>query len=319
MKKFSILILLLIFGESNLFSQENPQYYQTANQRYTIELHEGGCVLYELTGYGTLIAVYDLKPERKFLNPSDSIGMLFSNQFFAVSYDYKYFRVLKLKHGKAKDRNTYVARSLKDPGKVFEAVNREYWYTVYEKTSDELKYNFPMFYDYRYDSRARTWSGLSFKQVSPGEFEILANARNLELKDSLTKTNRYCQSLLDSVEIRMKSMNLEEWQSTYTKFPLNDYMYSEYVQEAINAVAEERPELFFELAETLPTEKEYLFSKIYSKEVNKALKNYQTNAPVKKEYFRYKRRTNFKTGLIMTGITILEVGIATGLISLIFI
>ncbi|MNV35102.1 hypothetical protein D3C71_1265380 [compost metagenome] len=321
MKKLSVLLLLLIFCESKLFSQETPQYYQTANQRYTIELQDGECILYELSGHGSLIATYDLKAEREIRNrnPLDSLGILFSNQFYAVSYDYKYFRVLKLKNGKAKDRNTYIARRLTDPGKVYEAVNREYWYDIYERTSDEVSQDFPLFFDYRYCYKYNSWSALSFKQVNPEEFETLANARNLQLKDSLIKTNQYCQNLLDSVKVKMTSLNLEEWKSAYTSFPLTDYAYSEYAQEAINVVAEQRPDLFLKLAETLPTEKEDLFRNVYSKEAKKALKNYETDAPIKKEYFKYKRRTSFKTGMIIAGATILEVGILTGLISLFFI
>ncbi len=322
MKKLSTVLLILIIVESTLFSQEIPQFYQTENQKYTIEFHDSQCVLYELSGHGAFADVYHLKPERPFRNPMDSLGILYSNEFFVVSYDFKYFRVSKLtKKGKVKDRNTYVARSLQDPGKVYEAVNREYWYTIYEKTNDELESEFPMFLNHQYgfNLRSETWAVLSFKQAHPKEFKILADARNMKLKDSLTAVNQYYLGLLNSLETGADSLDLEKWKLTYSQFPTNESVYSRYTQEAVNTIAEERPDLFFGLVETLPAEEKYLFSRVYSKEATRSLKSYETDAPVKKEYFKFKRRANFKFIMTATGVIILEAGIITGLIALIFI
>lgn len=311
------LLFLILFLISPAFAQQPEQFYQTVNGEYAFKFDGNRCTLYELPGYdGYVYREWELTHAGEFKDQSDSLGILFSNGVFAISYDYKYFRVLKLKRGKAKNRLTFLAKKLDDPSRIYEGINHTYWDAVYRKTINETKHNYPLFEEYYYRNGSVIWRSFDFKQASPEEFEVLANRQNELLKDSLSNTNLELIALNDSIEKHMDSLTLEELKGNFLSRPLHHYAYGEYTDQMLGSVAEKRPDLFFELVESLPNEKEFIFDQVmYTRDANKVLKKYHTDSPVKKEYLKYKRRENLKGGFILTGAILLETGMIGGLIT----
>lgn len=319
MKTHSLVIWLLVFSVKTVFAQETPRFYRSENHDYFMELSESGCVLYEILEDGNLWDTRKLVAKRDFNSKSDSLGIIYFDQMYAVSYDDETFRVAKLNgRGNIRKKKQYTMLPMDDPAWVYEAVNREYWSTIYGETLGKIQRDYPEFNSVYYLSYHRTsWPPLNYTEA-PSTFVTDAQESNRELLDSLTKINERCLSLKRSIRDKLGIIRVEELKTIYVQFPLNNYEYENYVQETINMVAEQRPDLFFELVEKIPTDKEYLFSMIHSKEVNKSLRAYQTKDPVKKEYFKYKHINDLKNGLIVTAYTIVQVGLLTGMFGIIF-
>ncbi len=311
------LIVLFFFLKGISFSQETGTFYQTLDKEYAFKLDGETCILYRLSKYNNMVyREWEIYPTPRVKSQLDSLGILFSNGQYAISYDYKYFRVCDLKNGKVKDRRSYVAKKLDDPSKIYEAINHAYWNTIYRETVHETSNNYPLFEEYYYREGYSIWDSLSFKQAVPKEFEVLANEENKRLKDSLSQTNQKLVSLNDFIDKKMNTLTLEELKNNYLSRPLTNYWYSGYQDEMLQAVAEKRPELFLELAEALPDEKYAIFDGAFaiSRDVKKALKSLP-DSPIKKEYFKYRRRESLKIGLIVTGVVALETAIVGGIIT----
>lgn len=318
MKNYLLVSLLLIV--KTVFAQAPEVFYQTSDKNYAFTFDGNSCKLYALSGDNEWVSgEWELDPVSKFGNQSDSLGILFSNGQYAISYDYKYFRVCKLKNGKMKDRHTYVAKKLENPSVIYQAINHSYWNVLYRKTMENIESNYPLFREYRYRSYRpgdySIWESMSFKQESPESFELLAAERNKLLIDSLTSTNKQLISLNDSIEKNMHTLTVEELKNNLMSRPIHIPAYNEYQEIMLESVAVKRPDLFFELVESLPDEKKYLFNKVYAGDAFKSLKKFDTGAPVKKEYLKYRRRENWKAGLLITGASLLEIGVIGGAIT----
>ncbi|WP_343632978.1 hypothetical protein [Fluviicola sp.] len=314
------LVVILLFLVKTGFSQNQEVYYQTSEKNYAFKLYGNTCSLYELSNYGSWVnrewelpAVY--RPE----SALDSLGILFSNEQYAISYDYKYFRVCKLKNGKIKERHTYVAKKLENPAKLYEAINHSYWEVLYRTTIDEMRNNYPGFHAYRYPyyryGSPEAWESLTFKQAEPSEFEVLSRKQNQFIKDSLIRTNNRLIFLNDSIETHISTLTLEALKSNFMSRPIHVNAYDEYQQVMLKFVAEKRPDLFYDLVESLPEEKKYLFHKVSYGDSFKSLKKFETVSPVKREFLKYKRKESLKAGLMVTGAGLLEVGVIGGAIT----
>jgi hypothetical protein len=315
MKKY--LLFLFLFLGFAAFTQQTEQFYQTVNGEYAFKFDGDICILYELSRYDSYVyQEWDLTQTAEFKKQSDSLGILFSNGLMAISYDYKYFRVLELKRGKPKDRLTFLAKKLDNPAKVYEGINHAYWNAVYKQTIDQISRDYPLFNDYYYRHGFDAWNSFDFKQALPEEFESLANRQNEFIRDSLSNTNRRLIALNDSIEDQMDVLDLETLKSNFLSRPMYNYAYSTYTDEMLESVAENRPDLFFALAESLPKEKEFIFDQVlYTGDASKSLRKYSTDSPVKKEFLKYKRKESLKGGLILTGAVLLETGVIGGLVT----
>jgi hypothetical protein len=131
----------------------------------------------------------------------------------------------------------------------------------------------------------------------------------------LTSTNKQLISLNDSIEKNIHALTVEELKNNLMSRPIHIPAYDEYQEIMLESVAVKRPDLFFELVESLPDEKKYLFNKVYAGDAFKSLKKFDTGAPVKKEYLKYRRRENWKAGLLITGASLLEIGVIGGAIT----
>jgi len=315
------LVALLISFAGMCFSQEKEIFYQTSDKEYAFTFENDVCKLYELSTHRNQVyREWELGSVYKLESQIDSLGILFSNGQYAISYDYKYFRVCKLKNGKIKDRHTYVAKKLENPSKVYEAVNCSYWKNLYDNTIDEINDSYPNFHEYRYFSyringSPGLWESFSFKDTGPKTFEVLAQEQDQLLKDSLIKTNQLLISLNDSIEKNINSLTLEELKRNLLSRPIYVNAYDEYQERMLESVAKNRPDLFFDLAEALPDEKKYLFDQIYFPDAVKSLKRFDTDSPIQREFVRYHRRERLKIGLITAGAGLLEIGVIGGAIT----
>ncbi|WP_343605210.1 hypothetical protein [Fluviicola sp.] len=320
MKTVFVILLFFLFSGRVLLAQNAPVYYRTEHKSYFFELSETGCTVYEILKYGGLWETQVLMQEHPLTQPSDSIGVLYRNKVYAVSYDQNRFTLSKVKgNGKISTKKTYVATKMDDPVFVYNALNLDYWGDLYDKTVTQVGLHYPDFNGTYYKYYRRNLPELNFTEA-PEVFRPLADEAKLALRDSLMRTNEHCKDLKDSVRNHLHSIDLAKFKSIYVQFPMGSYEYTSYLRETVNLVAEQRPDLFYGLADEMPTEKEHLFSMVsYAKDTKKALKEDQTNIPVKKEYFKYRRITRLKEGLVLTAATIIQVGLVTGLVSLLFI
>ncbi len=314
------LLFVLILMVHPVVAQNRNPFYQTENQQYAFQWEGNTCKLYELSVYSREVySVTTLYPTARHGNETDSLGILFSNGQYAVSYDYKYFRFLRLKNGKPKNRLTYVARRVEDPSKIYEAINATYWKSLYEQTRHEIETAFPDFPEYYYSNYSgfrESWKTIHFKQLEPEQFKILADQRNEFLKDSLTTTNQYLMNLNQAVEQQLDTLSLPGLKQNFESRPLGVYEYRPYTDKMVQLVAEKRPDLFIGLVEVTPERTEYLFDQVYFfKAARKSIRNYETDSPVKKAFFRYRRRELFKFGVVVTAVGTLELGVIGGAVT----
>ncbi len=313
MKNYLIVLFLSITGIS--FSQETETFYQTTNGEYAFKLEGGNCILYELSSYNYAPSVYNEQELWPVRLDTDSSGILFSNGQYAISYDYKYFRVCDLKNGKIKARKTYVAKKLDDPSKIYEAINHSYWDVIYRGMMDEIQQIYPLFNDFHYRYRQTNWSIAEAKQSVPEKFEVLAKEQIEKLKDSLSEANHRLIALNDSLEKNINTLTLEELKHNLLQRPIHQYAYDEYQQEILHTIAKNRPGLFYDLAQEMPEERDYLFGEIYQKDAVRSLKNYETDSPMKKKFRKFRRKQAWRVGLITTGVVSLQTAVIGGVIT----
>lgn len=309
------LVVVILFMAQLSFSQDTSSFYQTTDKQYAFKFEGGSCMLYELSKYSNYAyREWELERADHFKGQQDSLGILFSNGEYAISYDYKYFRVLKLKRGKQKDRLTFITKKLEDPSKVNEAINHPYWNALYRKTMDSVSSEYDLFQIY-YRYGIDTWAPVSYKQIHPAKFELLAKEQMSKLKDSVSNVNEQLIALNEWVEKYMDELTLEDLKGNLLSRPLHEYSYDQYNSVMLESVAENRPELFFDLAEALPEEQKYLFDQINYKNAVKSLKTYKTDSPMKKEFRKFKRRQAWRIGLATTGIVTMETTVIGGAIT----
>lgn len=316
MKKICLLAFAFLFHWS-VFAQRDAQFYQSENKKYAFKLEGNSCTLYELDNYNTAVYYeYDLVAEREMEQPKDSMGILYRNNFFAVSYDYRQFSVVKLKKGKPKQ--SYRAQKLEDPRKLFEVINHSYWNKAYDRMLDELEYEFKLFGSYRYRDFNDSWEQVDFRQVYPEGFELQATQQIARIKDSITGINRELISLNETVTNNIHTLTPEALKENFRKRDLHAYAYSKYTHEFLSTVALMRPDLYLELTETFPEEKKFLYREAaFNREMHRAIRKDAAPGPVKKEYLKFKRREHLKAGLILTGVVIIDAAVITGLVLLI--
>nr|WP_294859813.1 hypothetical protein [uncultured Fluviicola sp.] len=314
MKNSLVILFLCLTGIS--FSQKNETFYQTSTGEFVFKFEGEDCILYRISKYDNMAyREMEMHPTHRAKSQLDSLGVLFSNGQYAISYDYKDFRLCSLKKGRVKDNRAYVAKKLDDPSKVYEAINHRYWYEASKKTLDEINNDYPLFngYYHRYDTSS--WDSISFQQVVPEEFEQRANHQIEGLKDSLDNLNCKLIALNDTIEMYMEILTLEELKRNYLNRPLDSYAYDQYQDEMLESVALNRPDLFFELAEALPNEKDAIFYSVsYSRDVKKSLKSVP-DSPIKKEFSKYRRKEKWKFGLIVSAAITIETAIIGGIIT----
>ena len=316
MKNYLVVFFLSLAGIS--FSQKAETFYQTENGEYAFKLDGETCILYHLSRYDQLVyREWEIYPTHQsgFESQLDSLGIIFSNGQYAISYDYKYFSVCDLKNGKVKKRRTYVAKKMADPTEVYKAINHAYWNVLYQKMISEIQYDFPLFNEFHYHYRQTNWSIAEAKQSIPEQFEVLAKEQIGKLKDSLSKANLKLTALNDSIEKNIQTLTLEELKRNWSERPIHHYAYDEYQQVMLHTIAENRPDLFFDLAQALPEERAYLFGKIYQKEAIKSLKRYETDSSIQKEFRKFRRKQAWRVGLITTGVVTLQTAVIGGAIT----
>lgn len=109
-------------------------------------------------------------------------------------------------------------------------------------------------------------------------------------KDSLFAVNKIYTELTDLFIARIATADVESTIDFLKRIPkYNEYGYL-YYRATIEEMAIERTDLFFEVAEHLPEQKEAMFYCCTAKEQKKALKNAVTDSQVQKEYKKFKRR-----------------------------
>lgn len=91
--------------------------------------------------------------------------------------------------------------------------------------------------------------------------------------------------------------------------------FNQYQLIMLESLAMKRPDLFFELAEALPDQKEYLFDQVYIGDAAKSLKKFETDSLIKKEFLKYRRKERMKFGLLVTGIVSLQTAVNGGAIT----
>ncbi|MNJ91962.1 hypothetical protein D3C87_96170 [compost metagenome] len=315
MKNFGLFILIFLV-QWGVFAQRDAQYYQTEVGNYAFKLEENSCTLYTLSQNNQMISYEsDLAATRKMDNPTDSLGILYSDPFFGISYDYRHFSVVQLKKGKIK--KWYRAKKLENPGELFEAINHRHWDEAYDRMLDEVEHDYKLFGGYRYRDFDDSWQQVEFKQVSPEEFEFQAKQRIALEKAILVQTNQQLISLNDTIKNNIHTLTFEELKSNFQSRPLNEYAYGKYTLELLNTVSLTRPELYLELAEALPEEKKFLYTEAaFNRDMHRSIKKNVEPGPVKNAYMKFRRWEHFKAGLVLTGVAILDVGIITGVFAI---
>jgi hypothetical protein len=103
------------------------------------------------------------------------------------------------------------------------------------------------------------------------------------------------------------SIDYTSLKDSISKLPVKDESAKGYVGAIINSVCNNRPALFFKLAEDMPDRKEMLFEAFYDKETIRKLKAVETDSDAKKEFLKAKKK---EKGFVVRAIAIAAAGAA---------
>ena len=175
-------------------------------------------------------------------------------------------------------------------------INNAYWWDNFLKLCNDINSTFKM-HHYSFHNGFALWKSFDNKSIYYKDFRVFADNRIKMLKDSIVAaqtpyvllTNEIIKNIatIDYASLKDSVSKLSE---IVSKLSAGNVYKSAYFGTVINSICNNRPELFFKLAEDMPGKREMLFDAVSDKETLKKLEATATNSAVKKEFFKAKKR-----------------------------
>ncbi len=168
---------------------------------------------------------------------------------------------------------------------VNNVINNGYWWTSFLEFSKEIQPQLPWYiFSWRYGFRF--WELLPNRDIGYKEFKEFADNRLKEFGDSLVSAEfanaRNTKHIIDN----LANIDYETVRDLVSKLPALTYQ-QRYLSAVTNQVCVKRPELFFRLADDLPTKKQEMFYAVdRNKETMTKLRAVETDSASKKEFFK---------------------------------
>lgn len=180
-------------------------------------------------------------------------------------------------------------------------LNNAYWWTNFLKMQDSINSTFKLQH-YSFRNGFGIWESFANKTIYYKTFSTHADTRIKVIRDSITSIHTPYASLTNEVIKNIGAINYLSLKDSVAKLLMDSSSTGGYFGAIINSVSNNRPELFFKLADDMPDRKEMLFSAVNGRSTFAKLKAVETNTPAKKEFIKVKRKDR--------GFTFKAIGIA---------
>ncbi|PWV57040.1 hypothetical protein C7475_1011560 [Chitinophaga sp. S165] len=277
-----------ILGQARLL-QTDSQWHP-----YYVELNEQEGVVYPVTTF------YDKGASGYYMQKKDTLQKQPDNSYAGrnskiVREEGKLY--LLYKSGKTKK---YLLNTVTDTLLANEKMNNAYYQRYYAAMSTEVNETYPLGH-HSFRNAFYTWTVVPEKQMNHRQFELWADKRIKEVKDSISASHDQHTRLTNYITQNIRSITYATLKDSMAQLSTADGIY---FVTTIDTIAMKQPEYFFRLAEDLPNTRSAIFSTgIYSRRVYAAVKDVKGHDEVKKEFLKerkYNRRMTFTALGIVT-------------------
>lgn len=189
------------------------------------------------------------------------------------------------RQGKAKAIQLY---PVADTQQVHTTLNHAYWLDHFFAMSKTINNAFP-FYHYSFREGFGRWESLDNKNLPYPIFRPYADAVIKTIQDSITKVHLPYTATANAIINRINTIDYAALKDSVSALAHLDEYPNRYFSTIIKAIANNRPELYFPLADDLPNKKAAIFSAVYEKETIKKLKAIPTDSPAKRAFIEHKK------------------------------
>jgi hypothetical protein len=189
-----------------------------------------------------------------------------------------------------------------DTNQVNTTLNHAYWLDHFVAMSKAINDAFPL-YHYSFRGGFGRWESLGNKTMHPTHFSLYADRIIKGIQDSVVNIQSSYAATTDYLIQHLATMDYPALKDSLLKLPDNLYEHGRYLTQVANALAINRPEQYFQLAEDLPAKQSIIFDAVYDKALVKKLKAYPTHSPAKKAFIKRKKSDrNSLIGSLAAGI-----------------
>lgn len=175
-----------------------------------------------------------------------------------------------------------------DTNQANSTLNNAYWLDHFSAMSKAINDAFPL-YHYSFREGFNRWKLLGNKTMHPPHFSLYADRIIKGIQDSVVNIQTPYAAITNYLIQHLATMDYPALKDSLLKLPDNLYEHGRYFTQVANALAINRPEQYFQLAEDLPAKQSIIFDAANDKGLVKKLKAYPTNSPAKKAFIKHKK------------------------------
>ncbi len=197
---------------------------------------------------------------------------------------------------------------------VNENMNRNYFHYVLDSMERFTAATYPNFRHFTDE----TWDEISQRVTTThhNDFQREMQPFLKHLSDSIFEAHAQFTAISDSLLNNTSQTTAEEVQHVLSQLPsLSDYG-STYSKNVLDNIAIGRPELYLEVVESLPDQRNEVLSHM-SKEAYKSIRTYETTHSMKKEIIRFHRKQTTTEIAAFTAYLLMDSGFIIGLVNMI--
>lgn len=187
-----------------------------------------------------------------------------------------------------KRNKTVALHPIADTNLVNGTLNNAYWLDHFVTMSKAINNAFPL-YHYSFREGFGRWKLLDNKNMHPPHFRLYADGIINGIQDSVVNIQTRYATTTHYLMGHLVTMDYTALKDSMLKLPDNLYKEGRYFTQVANALAINRPEQYFQLAQDMPAQQSIIFDAVYEKDLVKKLKAYPTHSPAKKAFIKRKK------------------------------
>ncbi|MEI9808740.1 MAG: hypothetical protein WDO16_13265 [Bacteroidota bacterium] len=191
-------------------------------------------------------------------------------------------------------------------------INNAYWWDKFFGLCKEINATFTL-HHYSFRNGIALWDSFDNKGIYYKDFKLYADSRIQTIRDSIIAAQTPYVALANELTANMATIDYASLKERLPNLITENSNRTEYFATVVHSICNNRPELFFKLAEDLPGKKEMLFDAVDDKETIKKLKAIESDSPAKKDFLKAKKKDKaFRTKMITNvalGAAVLGAGI----------
>jgi hypothetical protein len=179
--------------------------------------------------------------------------------------------------------------TITDPGSVNTRINNAYWWSNFFRLCGDIDSVFRM-YHYSFRTGFVLWNSFDNKEIYYKDFKVYADNKLKMIRDSIVAVQTPYLLLTDELIANMATIGYDSLKEKLVKLTTGDMHGTVYFGSVVNSVCNNRPELFFKLAEDMQDKKTMLFDAVSDRKTIKKLTALPSDSPAKKEFLKAKKK-----------------------------